>query len=133
MTPAGRGKFETELNRLAAIAKEKLPLYQAKPKEYNFRHSAEEKMMQAEVKNFASLKTHKIGLKEAVWLIDKNSLGIPTARYKHGMIWARDSAADHPYCQIYYINIIQDYAGGGTYGVSYAKFAGSELAGCQAP
>lgn len=132
LTPAGRNKFETALNKLAAAAGEKLPLYLPNPKEYNFRNAAEEKMLKAELENLANLKIYKIGLKQSAWLIDKNSLGIPTARYKHGMLWVRDSADDHQFCKIYYVNIIQDYAGGGTYGASYAKFTGNELAGCPA-
>jgi hypothetical protein len=48
------------------------------------------------------------------------------------VVWARSTLNDHPYCRIYWINIIQDYAGGGTYGASYAYFVNDELAGCPA-
>ncbi len=130
--PNERKKFNEMLDALAATAAKKLPLYLANPKLYNFRNPAEEKMMKAELENLTALRIHKIGLNQAAWLIDKNNLGIPTARYKQGIIWARNAADDHPYCLIYYVNIIQDYAGGGTYGASYAKFTGSELAGCPA-
>lgn len=130
LTPSGRKKFETEFDALAASAAKKLPLYKANPKVYNFHNPTEEKMMKGTLENLAALKIHKVGLNQANWLIDKNGLGLPTARYKQGMIWLRDPADDHPYCHIYYVNIIQDYAGGGTYGASYAKFTGDELAGC---
>ena len=130
LTPSGRKKFETAFDALAASAAKKLPLYKANPKVYNFHNPMEEKLMKGTLENIAALKIHKVGLNQANWLIDKNNLGIPTARYKQGMIWLRDPADDHPYCHISYVNIIQDYAGGGTYGASYAKFTGDELAGC---
>jgi hypothetical protein len=85
--------------------------------------------MKAALKN-ATLKIHKIGLNQANWLIDKDYFGLPTSRYKQGMIWARNSADDHPYCKFYYVNIIQDYAGGGTYRASYALYIEETLAGC---
>ena len=130
--PNEQKKFNEVLDALAATAAKKLPLCQTNPKAYNFRNPSGETMMKAKLGSLSKLKIHKIGFKEAAWLIDKNSLGIPTARYKHGMLWVRDSTDDHPYCKVLYINIIQDYAGGGTYGASYAKFIGSELAGCPA-
>jgi hypothetical protein len=118
------------LDKLAAAAAEKFPLYTANPKAYNLRNPAEEKMMKATLKNAAAVKIHKIGLNQASWLISKNELGLPTSRYKHGFIWFRDPADDHPYCHFYYVNILQDYAGGGTYGASYALFVEDGLAGC---
>lgn len=128
--PNEQKKFAVALDALADSAAKKMPLYKANPKIYNFHNPTEEKMMKEILKNLAALKIYKIGLNQANWLIDKNEFGLPTARYKQGMIWLRDPADDHPYCHIYYVNIIQDYAGGGTYGASYAKFTGDELAGC---
>lgn len=122
----------TALDKLAASAAKKLPLYQAKTKAYPIRNPLEEKLMKAKINDSATHKIFYTGLEQANWLISKNDLGIPTARYKHGMLWARDSSADHPYCHFYYVNIIQDYAGGGTYSASRAKIVGSELAGCPA-
>jgi len=119
-------------DKLAAAAAVKFPLYTANPKAYNFRNPPEEKMMKATLKNSAAVKIYKIGLNQASWLISKNELGLPTSRYKHGMIWFRDPADDHPYCHFYYVNILQDYAGGGTYGASYAVFVEDGLAGCPA-
>lgn len=121
----------TAFDKLAAAAAEKFPLYTANPKAYNFRNPSEEKMMKATLKN-AAVKIHKIGLNQASWLISKSELGLPTSRYKHGFIWFRDPADDHPYCHFYYVNILQDYAGGGTYGASYALFVEDGLAGCPA-
>lgn len=132
LTPSARSKFEVALKRLSDSAAKKLPLYKANPKAYNVRNPTEEKMMKGELENLANLKIHKIGLNQANWLISKNDYGLPISRYKNGMLWVRVSTDDHPYCKFYYVNIIQDYSGGGTYGASYAKFVGSELAGCPA-
>lgn len=117
---------------LAASAAKKLPLYQVNPKTYNVRNAAEEKMMRGALGNAATLKIHKIGLNQTNWLISKDDFDLPTSRYKHGMLWVRDTADDHAFCHIYYVNVIQDYAGGGRYGAGYAKFVGEELAGCPA-
>lgn len=73
------------------------------------------------LKNSVTLHVHKIGFKEANWLIDKNALGIPLNRYKHGYIWARDGSDDHSYCHLYMVYLQQNYSGGGTYGQTFAK------------
>jgi hypothetical protein len=117
---------------LNASAAKQLPLFVANPKAFNFRNPAEEKMIKGILENPARYKIFKIGLNQASWLISKNDFGLPTARYKHGMMWLRDTQSDHPYCYFTYVNVIQDYAGGGTYGASYANFIKDELAGCPA-
>lgn len=119
-------------DKLSASAAKKLPLYVPNKKVYGFHNPAEEKLLKGKINDLADHKIHYIGIQEASWLIDKNSLGIPTSRYKHGIAWVRYTPNDHPYCRIYYINVIQDYAGGGTYGASYGYFVKDELAGCPA-
>ncbi len=119
-------------DKLATSAAKKLPLYLPNTKAYSVHNIAEEKLMRGNINELTSHKIHYIGLQQANWIIDKNSLGIPKNRYKHGMVWVRYTPNDHPYCRVYYINIIQDYAGGGTYGASYAYFAKDELFGCPA-
>jgi hypothetical protein len=117
-------------DKLAASAAKKLPLFVPNPKAYIIRNATEEKMMKSILTDPTRYKIFKIGLNQASWLISKNDYGLPTSRYKHGMIYLRDTESDHPYCYMTYVNIIQDYAGGGTYGASYAYYAGDELAGC---
>jgi hypothetical protein len=119
-------------NKLAAAASKVLPQFVPPDNYFAFRNAAEEKMMLGALKDSAALKIHKIGLYHGSWLIDKNSLGVPIARYKQGYIWAKDPSSDHPYCFRYQINIIQDYSGGGTYAASYARFLGRMLVGCPA-
>lgn len=119
-------------DKLSASAAKKLPLYVPNTKGYAFHNPAEEKLMKGKINDLADHKIHYIGLQQATWLIEKNELGIPKNRYKYGMAWVRYTPDDHPYCRIYYINVIQDYAGGGTYGASYGYFVKDELAGCPA-
>jgi hypothetical protein len=126
----GINKLVAPFDDLAAAAAQKLPTYSPKPNSFAFHNPLDEKMMKGVLTNLATLKINKIGLNENAWLIDKNDIGIPTSRYKHGSIWARDTSDDHPYCHVYRVNIIQDYAGGGTYGASYARLVQDELFGC---
>ncbi len=119
-------------DKLAASTAKKLPLYVPNPQAYKIHNAAEEKMMKTILTDQARYKIYKIGLNQASWLISKNDFGLPTARYKHGMIYLRDTLSDHPYCYMTYVNILQDYSGGGTYGASYPLFIKDVLAGCPA-
>jgi hypothetical protein len=130
--PNEKQKFNEALDTLAASAAKQLPNYRMNTKNYAVHNPAEEKMMKTILKNPAIYTIHYVGLEKATWLIDKNDLGIPTSRYKHGAIWLRDTTKDHPYCYITYVNIIQDYAGGGTYAASYPYFVRDEMVGCPA-
>ena len=65
---------------------------------------------------FRSATVFRIGLSTDTWFIDKNDIGLPTARYKHGMIYARFPSLDDGFCRIVYVNVVQEYTGGGTFG-----------------
>jgi hypothetical protein len=123
-------KLVTAFDKLAASAANKLPLYLPNTKAYPIHNPIEEKLMKSKISDLADHKIFYTGIQESSWLIDKNDLGIPKSRYKHGLVWVRYVPNDHPYCRIYYINIIQDYAGGGTYGESYGYFVKDQLVGC---
>jgi hypothetical protein len=119
-------------DRLAAAAANKLPLFLPNTGAYAQRNAAEVSLMKTKISDLADHKVFYAGIQEANWLVDKNEYGIPKNRYKHGMVYVRYVPNDHPYCRVYYINIIQDYAGGGTYGASYATFIEDQLFGCPA-
>ena len=119
------------LDELAAVARKTLPGYTG-PQGYTFGTPAEKKALLSAVNDIAQAKVLKVGIKQANWLIDTNSLGIPTARYKHGVIWAQYPNRDDGFCRIFWVNIKQDYAGGGTYGASYGYFVSRAFAGCPA-
>ena len=110
----------------------KLPEYLPKPNQFELRDAAIEQMMKAKLKNAPTLKISKIGVLHANWQIEKNDLGIPVNRYREAFIWGKDSSDDHPYCHVYGFVIQQDYAGGGTYGATYAYVNTDVLFGCSA-
>lgn len=125
-------KYDTGLDALAASAAKKLPAYIPGAKNFAFRDAAMEKMMKDKLKNLATLKIHKIGLMHSAWVIEKDSSGFPANRYREAFIWATDSSDDHPYCHLYGFVIQQDYAGGGTYGATFAYLNTDALFGCPA-
>lgn len=118
------------LDEIAANAKQTLPLY--KMTGYNVRNPAEERMIRGNISDLDQATVFKVGLSLAIWTIQKSGLGIPEKRFKHGAIWLKYpiSVTDDGFCRILYVNITQDYAGGGTYGQSYPYFVKSEPAGC---
>ena len=130
MNETRRAALNTALDSLAAAAAKKLPLYKPDASIFAFRSPPSERMMLGALKNAAAPKVHKIGIKEANWLIEKNEFGIPVDRYKHGYIWARDNTDDHAYCHLYTLHIQQSYAGGGTYDQTFAKLSDDEMVGC---
>ena len=130
MNETRRSALNTALDSLAAAAAKKLPLYKPDASIFAFRSPPSEQMMRGSLKNAATIKVNKIGIKEATWLIEKNDLGIPVDRYKHGYIWGRDSIDDHPYCHLYTLHIQQTYAGGGTYGQTFVTRSDDEMVGC---
>lgn len=116
------------LDEIQAAAKISLPKYTLYS--YNTRSPADERVIRSAISDLNQAKVFKVGLEGRAWLIQKNSFGIPEKRYKHGAMWVKYSNWDHGYCQILWINVIQDYAGGGTWGSSYGNFIRSEPAGC---
>ena len=82
--------------------------------------------------DIAQAKVLNVGMKQANWLIAKDDYNFPTARYKNGMVWAHYPTNDSGFCWVYWINLNQDYAGGGTYGASYGIYVGRTYAGCPA-
>jgi hypothetical protein len=123
--------METPLDKLAAVARTTLPGYTG-PEGYTLGTPAERKILLSAIDDIAKAKVLKVGIKQANWLIDKDSYNLPTARYKHGMIWAQYPNSDDGFCRIFLVNIKQDYAGGGTYAASYGYFVSRALAGCPA-
>ena len=116
------------LDNLAVVAKKTLPTYT--PNGYTLGTPAELKILRSGVNDLAQATVFKVGMSSPAWRISKDSYNFPTARYKYGMIWAKYPALDDGFCRIIYVNLVQDYAGGGTYGESYANFIKSEFAGC---
>jgi len=125
-------QLDAILDELKASLYKRLPEYTINAKSFNNRNAAEEKLMLAEMSDVPGMKVFKIGFNQANWVIDKNELGIPKARYKHGLIYGRNPASEDPFCRVWYINVVQDYAGGGTYGATEARYIQKELIACPA-
>lgn len=124
-------KVDPALDELATIVAKTISLYVPERGAYAVRNSAEETLMKSRVTDLTpATKIFRIGLESANWGIDKNEFGIPIDRFKHGLIYIKPVNADDPYCRMIFVNIVQDYAGGGTYGASYGNFIRSEVAGC---
>ncbi|HEY1584689.1 MAG TPA: hypothetical protein VGH63_03320 [Polyangia bacterium] len=73
----------------------------------------------------------EVGVSSPTWEIEKLRNGIPRVRYKYGMAWVKTASADDGYCRIVYVNIQQDYSGGGTFGESRGHYIKTEPAGCK--
>ena len=141
ISPSERKKMETKYGKLypcieslfdeiEAAAKVSLPKYTLWA--YNTKNPADERILRSAISDLNQAKVFKVGLDSNVWKIQKNSIGIPEKRYKHGAIWVKYPSADTGFCQILWINVIQEYAGGGTWGQSYGNFIRNEPAGCPA-
>jgi hypothetical protein len=121
--------IEPALNELAAVARKTLPTYMG-PAGYTFGTPAEKKVLISGVEAVPGQKVLKVGLKQANWMIAKDSYNFPTARFKYGSMLVKYPNSE--YCWVYWINLVQDYAGGGTYGDSYGSYIERSLAGCPA-
>lgn len=125
-------KLDPALDALKASLEKRLPENVADPKAFPYRNAPEEKLVIANMAAIVGLKVYKIGFNQTSWLIDKNEFGIPTARYKHGMVYGRNPKVEDQFCRFWLINVIQDYSGGGTYGATYASYIKTEFAPCPA-
>ena len=125
-------KLDAALEDLKALLYKRLPEYTINPRSFTNRNAVEEKMMLAEMSDVPGMKVFKIGFNQANWIVDKNSLGIPKARYKHGLIYGRNPANEDPFCRVWYINVVQEYSGGGTYGATEARYISKEFIACPA-
>lgn len=100
------------------------------PAGYTLGTPAEKKVLTSAINDLAQGKLLKAGLKQPNWLIAKDSYNFPTARYRHGYAYVQYPKTG--LCWVFWINLVQDYAGGGTYGASYGNFISRALAGCPA-
>jgi len=132
---AGNAEFgkcvSPALDELAAVARKTLPTYTG-PVNYTLGTPAEKKIMLGAINDIAQAKVLRVGILEPNWLIEKDSYNFPTARYKHGVIVAKYPNADHGYCWLFWVNVVQAYAGGGTYGASYGNYVARAISGCPA-
>jgi hypothetical protein len=120
--------INAELDKLAEVARRTLPTY--RPTGYDVHNPAEEKILKSAITDISQATVLGSGLKSTNWKIDKDDYGLPSARFKYGMVWLKYPNLDDGFCRIVYVNIVQDYAGGGTYNDSEGRFITVEPAGC---
>ena len=130
--PASRAEFDAEWDKLAAIARKKLPSYKPSAASFQFRYPAGERLLMSSFKNPSALKIFRIGTDTAGWDIQKdNDDVLPSYRYKTMRVYFRDPNDDHPYCRVVSARIKQDYAGGGTFNAEvYRSSVSEEIYGC---
>lgn len=117
-------------DEIGAAAKRTLPKY--RPRGYVHHDSDEEKLIKEVVKNeFPDGEVLHVGVSSPSWQIEKLNNGTPSSRYKYGMAWVKSATFDDGYCRIMYINVVQDYAGGGTYADTHTSYISLEPAGCK--
>jgi hypothetical protein len=116
-------------DEIGAAAKRTLKNY--KPTNYKFHDSSEESLIKDAVKEkIPDAEILGFGVKQSSWDIDKLGNGMPKDRYKYGMAWVKSSKFDDGFCRIVHVNILQDYAGGGTYADSKSRYINMVPAGC---
>jgi hypothetical protein len=125
-------KLDASLDELKTLLVRRLPEYKINPKSFTNRNAAEEKLVLAEMSDVPGLKVFKIGFNQPTWLIDKNEWGIPKARYKHGLVYGRNPNSEDPFCRVWYVNVVQEYSGAGTYGPTEARYIEKEFIACPA-
>lgn len=127
--PAATKCFAPVFDAIAAAAKRTLPTYHA-TSSYVAAAPADRKLMLGVIEGAGRATIYKVALKPGPWEIGKDNYNFPVSRYKYGEIWLKWPDTDDGYCRIYYVNIVQDYAGGGRYGGSYGRHVDDEPAGC---
>jgi hypothetical protein len=127
-----KNRWDVALDKLAALIAKYMPAFKGSLENYKFRNPADEKVMKTIFEDITRYQIYSYGIRESSWLIEKSDYGIPNARYKHAVFYLRDKKGDHPYCYLTFVNIIQDYSGGGTYAASRARFIEDQLVGCPA-
>lgn len=127
-----KNKFDAAFDKLAALLAKHMPAFKGSLESYKFRNPAEEKILKTAFEDITRYQIFSYGIKQNNWLIEKDNYNFPTARYKHAVFYLKDKKGDHPYCYLTFVNIIQDYSGGGTYAASRARFIEDQLVGCPA-
>jgi hypothetical protein len=125
-------KLDASLDELKTLLVRRLPEYKINPKSFTNRNAAEGKLVLAEMSDVPGLKVFKIGFNQPTWLIDKNEWGIPKARYKHGLVYGRNPNSEDQFCRVWYVNVVQEYSGAGTYGPTEARYIEKEFIACPA-
>ncbi len=113
---------------LGAAAKLTLPKY--RPRGYTH-HEDDALIREVAKKQIPDAVVLESGVSSPSWKIEKLRNGLPRVRYKYGMAWVKSASFDDGYCRIVFVNVQQDYSGGGNFGDSTGNFIKIEPAGCK--
>lgn len=112
---------------IGEAAKRTLPNYHP----HGYTHHGDDDLIRASIKDeLPGAEVLGVGVMSDTWNIEKHRNGVPSLRYKYGMAWVKSAAFDDGYCRIAYVNVLQDYSGGGSYGESRPNYIRAEPAGC---
>ena len=115
-------------DEIGAAAKRTLPRY--RPRGYT--HHEDDALLRDVVKQkLPDAIVLESGVSSPSWKIEKLRNGVPSVRYKYGMAWVKSASFDDGYCRIVYVNVVQDYSGGGNFGESAGNYIKMEPAGCK--
>ena len=93
-----------------------------------FQDAASQAIAKSEfTRRYPGIQFLKIGASYAAWKITKNSIGIPTARYRTG--WALVKMPNRPYCQARQWSVEQIYSGGGRFAASQQNLSSGQSGG----
>jgi len=122
--------INARLDELAAVAEKTIVTYRP-PAGYTFGTPAEKAVLKTGVSDLKeATAVYNVGLLSNTWKISKDEYGLPKERFRYGMLYVK--YPQNKYCTIIWVNLVQDYSGGGTYNDSEARFIGWEFAGCPA-
>ena len=113
---------------IGTAAKRTLPKY--RPRGYTH-HEDDALIKEIAKQKLPDASILEVGVSSSDWEIEKLRNGLPRVRYKYGMAWVKTPSADDGYCRIVYVNVQQDYSGGGTFGSSRGNYIKTEPAGCK--
>lgn len=116
------------LDELRVLAEKAIGGYS--PVGYTLGTPAEKATLRSSLSDINLATVYQVGIKNNQWTILSNEFGIPTYRRKFGALWLKYPG--DTYCKIYWVNLVQPYAGGGTYGGNQFQYISWEYAGCPA-
>lgn len=124
----GKKCINDRLDELATLAGKTIGGYT--PVGYTLGTPAEKAILKSGVTDLNQATVFNVGISSPNWIIDKDEYGLPKHRKRFGSVWAKYPG--DKYCKIIYVNLFQDYSGGGTYNASEPQFISWEWAGCPA-
>lgn len=124
-------EFYAALDELSAAFSKNVSKLNPRDAFFANHNAADEALMRKQIAS--TVKVEKIGIEYKDWEVqwDESKLvKTPAKRFKRAYILGKDSKEDHGYCQLYQVNLIQDYKGGDKYGATYAKYLDSWPKAC---